>query len=199
MSSTGVQQCDQLGPPLFALVLHPLIHKIRDNCKFLLHVWNLDDMIVVGDSREVARTLDIIREIGRRLSLDLNISVTDIFGLRAMAINFARGCSLQTLGDRYRDIVVSKGHYIEDLQWRVPSLPIRVGGLGLYSVVEAISYVFVAFKAQSWMLQDHILRDTELCGMNYDFDIASDGLRDTILNFYFSNFATSSPLKPNML
>ncbi|MCI46159.1 RNA-directed DNA polymerase (Reverse transcriptase), partial [Trifolium medium] len=37
MSATGVQQGDPLRPLIFALVLHPLVHKIRDNCKLLLH------------------------------------------------------------------------------------------------------------------------------------------------------------------
>ncbi|MCI32818.1 hypothetical protein A2U01_0054032, partial [Trifolium medium] len=57
MSATGVQQGDPLGPLIFALVLHPLIHKIKDNCNHLLHVWYLDDETIVGDSREVAKAL----------------------------------------------------------------------------------------------------------------------------------------------
>ncbi|GKE51674.1 putative reverse transcriptase domain-containing protein [Tanacetum coccineum] len=50
-SATGVQQGDPLGPLLFALVLHPLIHKIRDSCKLLLYAWYLDDGTVIGDSK----------------------------------------------------------------------------------------------------------------------------------------------------
>ncbi|GKE88146.1 putative reverse transcriptase domain-containing protein, partial [Tanacetum coccineum] len=38
-STTGVQQGDPLGPLLFALVLHPLVHRIRDCCQLLFHAW----------------------------------------------------------------------------------------------------------------------------------------------------------------
>ncbi|MCI69005.1 hypothetical protein A2U01_0090266, partial [Trifolium medium] len=78
------------------------------------------------------------------------------------------------------DIVVGEGPFFGDLQWRITSLPIKVGGLGLYSAVEAASFAFVAFRAQSWGLQDNILRDSGVCGMDSDFDNAFDGLRDMI-------------------
>ena len=68
-----------MGPFLFALVLHPLVHKIRDNCKLLLHAWYLDDGTVIGDSEEVARVLNIIRLHGPGLGLELNIKKTEIF------------------------------------------------------------------------------------------------------------------------
>ncbi|GJY86263.1 putative reverse transcriptase domain-containing protein [Tanacetum coccineum] len=51
-SATGVQQGDPLGPLLLALVLHPLVHKMRDNCNLLLDAWYLDDGTVIGDSKE---------------------------------------------------------------------------------------------------------------------------------------------------
>jgi hypothetical protein len=47
MAAAGVQQGDPLGPLIFALVLHPLIHKIIDSCNLLLHVWYLDDGTII--------------------------------------------------------------------------------------------------------------------------------------------------------
>ena len=79
MSSTGVQQGDSLGPLLFALVLHPLIHHIRDSCKLLLHAWYLDDETLVGDSEEVAKALDIIQVFRPELGFE--------FGLHVMVIS----------------------------------------------------------------------------------------------------------------
>jgi hypothetical protein len=95
------------------------------------------------------------------------------------------------------DIVVGGGPFFGDLQWRVASLPIKVGGLGLYSAVEAASYAYVASRAQSWVLQDHILRDSGVCGMDSDFDSALDGLHETIPSFDLSNFTRKDtvPLK----
>ncbi|GJZ65347.1 putative reverse transcriptase domain-containing protein [Tanacetum coccineum] len=72
-------KCDPLGPLLFALILHPLLHKNKDSCKLLLHAWYLDDMTVIGDSEEVARVLDIIKVSGPGLGLELNIKKTEIF------------------------------------------------------------------------------------------------------------------------
>ncbi|GJZ62446.1 putative reverse transcriptase domain-containing protein [Tanacetum coccineum] len=78
-STTGVQQGDPLGPLLFALVLHPLVHRIRDCCQLLFHAWYLDDGTIIGDTKEVAKAIDIIRAEGPRLGLELNIKKTKVF------------------------------------------------------------------------------------------------------------------------
>ncbi|GJV83123.1 putative reverse transcriptase domain-containing protein [Tanacetum coccineum] len=56
-STIGVQQRDPLGPLLFALVLHPLVHRIRDCCQLLFHAWYLDDGMIIGDTKEVKEGL----------------------------------------------------------------------------------------------------------------------------------------------
>ncbi|GJU25516.1 hypothetical protein Tco_1164137 [Tanacetum coccineum] len=86
------------------------------------------------------------------------------------------------------NIVVCGGPFFGDLQWRLASLPIRFGGLGLYSAKLVSSYAFVASRTQSWELQDHILRDSGICGMDDDYVSALVCLRDTIPSFDFSGF-----------
>jgi hypothetical protein len=41
--------------------------------------------------------------------------------------------------------------------------------LSLYSILEAVSYVFVAAREQSWVLQEYMLRDSGVCGAIYSF------------------------------
>jgi len=115
------------------------------------------------------------------------------FGLRTcQPIHMEEAVMLfdKELREVVEDIVVDRGPFFGDLQWRLASLPIRFGGLGLYSALETSSYAFAAFRTQSWVLQDHILRDSGLCGMYSDFDNALDGLRGTIQNFDVSHFTS---------
>ncbi|GJY64655.1 putative reverse transcriptase domain-containing protein [Tanacetum coccineum] len=102
-STTGVQQGDPLGPLLFALVLHPLVHRIRDCCQLLFHAWYLDDGTIIGDTKEVAKAIDIIRAEGPRLGLELNIKKTEVFwpscnGVKVKEGLFPRDIGRPTLG-----------------------------------------------------------------------------------------------------
>lgn len=54
----------------------------------------------------------------------------------------------------------------------------------------------MASKAQSWVIQDQILRDSGLCGMDLDFDNVLDGLRGTILDFDVSSFTSNDTVPP---
>nr|GEX05015.1 putative reverse transcriptase domain-containing protein [Tanacetum cinerariifolium] len=216
-SATGVQQGDPLGPLLFALILHPLLHKIKDNCKLLLHAWYLDDGTVIGDSKEVARVLDIIKVSGLGLGLELNIKKTKIFWPSCNGMKLREGlfCVKLLEGAVSRDtdfisgLAMRRAANVVDLmglfhsymtrRWRLSSLHIRFGGLGLYSAKLVSSYAFVASRAQSWMLQDPILRDNGICGMDDDYVSTLACLRDTIPSFDVSGFTNKDivPLKPN--
>ena len=94
------------------------------------------------------------------------------------------------------DMVVCGGPFFGDIQWRLASLPIRFGGLGLYLAYEVSSYAFVASRAQSWALQDHILRDSGVCGMDSDYLCAMTRLRHTIPGFDCSGFTNKDPPPP---
>ncbi|KAI3718009.1 hypothetical protein L1987_69986 [Smallanthus sonchifolius] len=74
-----LQEGDPLGPLLFALVLHPLVHRIRDCCKLLFHAWYLDDGTIIGDAKEVAKALAIIKSEGPCLGLELKVKKTEVF------------------------------------------------------------------------------------------------------------------------
>ncbi|XP_076896048.1 uncharacterized protein LOC143548884 [Bidens hawaiensis] len=216
-STTGVQQGDPLGPLLFALALHPLIHQVRDGCKLLFHAWYLDDGMIIRDAIEVAKALDIIRSKGPSLGLELNIKKAEVYwsscnGVKAKIGLFPIGIGRPELGVKLlggavsrdagfisslaitkasravelmrcltrlhdpqcellllrtcmgvakllfglrtcqpmfvkeavsvfdkglraaiEDIVVCGGPFFGDFQWRLASLPIHFGGLGLFS------------------------------------------------------------------
>ncbi|XP_076909315.1 uncharacterized protein LOC143566517 [Bidens hawaiensis] len=278
---TGVQQGDPLGPLLFALALHPLIHQVRDGCKLPFHAWYLDDGTIIGDAIEVAKALDIIRSKGPSLGLELNIKKTEVYwpscnGIKEKVGLFPIGIGRPELGVKLlggavsrdagfisslastrasramelmrclirlrdpqcellllrscmgvakllfglrtcqpmfvkeavsvfdkglraaiEDIVVCVGPFFGDFQWRRASLPIHFGDLGLYSAEDVSTYAFVASRAQSWKLQDHILRDCGVDGVDSDFGCAMDYLHNSIPDLDLGGFANkdTAPLK----
>nr|GEU38135.1 hypothetical protein [Tanacetum cinerariifolium] len=227
-----------------AFNLHPLLHKIKDSCKLLLHAWYLDDGTVIGDSEEVVRVLDIRKVNGPGLGLELNIKKTEISwpscngiklreglflvdirrpssgvkllgGAVSRDADFISGLAMRRvvnavdlmglllqlhdphselrllrscLRGSIENIVVCGGPFFGDLQWRLSFLPIRFGGLGMFSAKLVSSYAFVASMAQSLVLQNHILRDSGICGMDDDYVSALACLRDTIPSFDVSGF-----------
>ncbi|GJT47130.1 putative reverse transcriptase domain-containing protein, partial [Tanacetum coccineum] len=77
-SYQGVQQGDPLGPLLFALVLHPLICKIRDSFSISFQAWYLDDGTIIGDTLVVEKILELVMEDGPHCGLHLNVDKTKI-------------------------------------------------------------------------------------------------------------------------
>ncbi|XP_026436183.1 uncharacterized protein LOC113334051 [Papaver somniferum] len=78
-SALGVQQGDPLGPLLFALTLHPLVKSIASRCTLDLQAWYLDDGTIIGDTLEVAKSLNIIETEGPSRGLYLNVKKTEFF------------------------------------------------------------------------------------------------------------------------
>ncbi|KAL6517044.1 hypothetical protein OROHE_018004 [Orobanche hederae] len=91
------------------------------------------------------------------------------------------------LREMVEGIVVCGGPFFGDLQWRLSTLPIRYGGLGLYTAKETSYYAFLASRVQSWGLQDHILMDTGVEGMDDNFHKALEALQATLLDYDFSS------------
>ncbi|GKE83498.1 auxilin-like protein, partial [Tanacetum coccineum] len=111
-SCQGVQQGDPLGPLLFALALHPLVHTINQSCELTLQAWYLDDGTIVGDTLMVAKALDIIRSDGPGHGLFLNIDKTELI----FPVNVSRplngvtllGGSVSLDADFYRDLTLKR-------------------------------------------------------------------------------------------
>lgn len=84
--------------------------------------------------------------------------------------------------------MVGWGPFFEYIQWMVTSIPIMVGRLSLYLAEEVSLHAFMTPSTQSWELQDHILRDIEICVMDFDFDRAFDGINGMVPTFNLISF-----------
>jgi len=93
-STSGVQQGDPLGPLLFALVLHPILLKIRDSTDVTLAAY-LDDLSLVGRPEHVRAALSILEEDCSN---------------RGLHISSAKSCLWRPAGDsvaaRLRDVAI---------------------------------------------------------------------------------------------
>jgi hypothetical protein len=68
----------------------------------------------------------------------------------------------------------------------------------LYSALEASSYVFVVFKAYSGVLQAHILRESGICGIDFDFTVLWTVFVVRIYSFTFSCFTSKDKVPPKV-
>ena len=62
-------------------------------------------------------------------------------------------------------IVTVSGPGFRDGQWRLATLPIKMGGLGIYSPGDVIKYVFLASLLQTDSLQAKILANSDLSSL----------------------------------
>ena len=75
LSCCGVQQGDPLGPLGFALALHPIIEKIKEEVpSLLINAWYLDDGTLCGSVGDLCSALAIIESEGPSRGLLLNRS-----------------------------------------------------------------------------------------------------------------------------
>ena len=79
-SCCGVQQGDPLGPLGFALMLHPVVERIKAEVPGrALNAWYLDDGTLVGSAEDLAAALHIIERDGPSVGLDLNQAKSLLF------------------------------------------------------------------------------------------------------------------------
>nr|GEV32545.1 putative reverse transcriptase domain-containing protein [Tanacetum cinerariifolium] len=147
-SATGVQQGDSLGPLIFALILHPLLHKVKDSWKSLLHAWYLNDGTVIRDSEEVSKVLDVIKVSGHGLGLKLNIKKTMIFwpscnGMKLRKSLFPVNIRRPSLGVKLPGGAISRDtDFISGLAMRRAANVVDLMGLLPYEMVKDMEVHF---------------------------------------------------------
>ncbi|GJX71626.1 hypothetical protein Tco_0308797 [Tanacetum coccineum] len=180
------------------IVVGTIFQGCYESCKLLLHTWYLDDGTVIGDSKEVARVLYIIKVSGPGLGLELNIKKTKIFwplcnGMKLREGLFSVDIRRSSSGVKLLGGAVSRGvDFISGLTMRRAANDVDLMGLlpQLHDPQNELLLLrsCMASRAQSWVLQDHILYDSGICGMDDDYVSALACLRDTIPSFDFSGF-----------
>jgi hypothetical protein len=77
-ASAGVQQGDPLGPLLFALVLQPLLNKLKETCGVELTSF-LDDLTIVSSADTARECLDILILEGPTYGLTVSLAKTTVW------------------------------------------------------------------------------------------------------------------------
>nr|GEW75898.1 hypothetical protein [Tanacetum cinerariifolium] len=184
-----------------------------DSSLTISHLFYADDAVFIGEWSNANLTGSIpcryskavigVKVLGRTVSKDADFisglamrrvtNAVDLMGLLSLVhmeeadLFFDKG-----LRGSIENMVLCGEPFFEDLQWRLASLPILFAGLGLYSTKVASSYASVASRGQSWVLIDHILLESGICGMDDDYVSALDCLRSMIPSFDFSRFTNKT-------
>ena len=85
----------------------------------------------------------------------------------------------QALRTSLERIVTASGPGFGDWQWRLATLPIKLGGLGIISAGDVIQYAFLASRMQSKDLQANILSKSGIISLGLSFQHALDTFNTT--------------------
>nr|GEY23295.1 hypothetical protein [Tanacetum cinerariifolium] len=168
-------------------------------CKILFHAWYIDDGTVIGDSEEVARVLDIIKLREGLFPVDIlrpSSGVKLLGGAVSRDANFISELAMRRAANAI-DLMGLLPQTCQPVHMKEATLFYDTGlrglienivGFGFVLAKIVSTYAFVASRAQSWVPQDHILRDGGICGMDDDYVSTLACLRNTILSFDVSGF-----------
>ncbi|GJR77916.1 putative reverse transcriptase domain-containing protein [Tanacetum coccineum] len=186
-STIGVQQGDPLGPLLFALVLHPLVHQIRDCCQLLFHAWYLDNGTIIRDTIEVKEGL-FPRDIGRpTLGVKLlgGAVSQDAGFISSLAVKRAsRAMELMSLIPSLRDpqselLLLRSCMGVANLLFGLRTCqPMYIG--------EAVSIFDNGLRRAIEAIVDHILQGCGIDGADSDYGYALDRVRMSLPEFDLS-------------